>query len=112
MRLVSMFGVTDIPYENAQLFLDGSCVRAIFSGRDYLMAKYSTADKAMRAMEMVRDAYCSLPVVLKNAEVEEEVIEMLKRKNVICAYTADKDGRIEYINNAVFQFPKDEEVEI
>lgn len=119
MRLVSQSGNVDIPYEQTVL---GICDQnngqeyAIYANtnnpRPFFLADYSTLDKAKKAMEMVRDAYCSLPVVLKNAEVVDEVIEMLKKKNVICAYTADEDGRIEYINNAVFHFPKDEEVEI
>lgn len=112
MRLVSQAGVSDIPYEKAVIFHNMDGVRAVVDGREYLLGEYSNILKSQKVMKMVRDAYCSLLVVLKNAEVADEVIEMLKKNNVICAYTADKDGRIEYINNAVFQFPKDEEVEI
>ena len=116
MRLVSRFGIVDIPYENAQLFLQGTFVMADCFGKEYMMAKYSTADKAIKAMEMARDAYCSLPVILQNVDVSEEVKEMLVKlkKNGIIVKTSDfnKKQEIEYVNNVVFQFPKDEEVEI
>ena len=90
MRLVSQNGMIDVPYEISALSV-GCYVRVstIYIRSKFLdekpceFATYSTEEKAVKVMQAVRDAYCSLPVVLKNTEVADEVIEMLKKKNVI-----------------------------
>lgn len=94
--------------------MDG--VRAVVDGREYLLGEYSNIFKSQKVMEMVREAYCSLPVVLQNVDVSEEVEEMFRKlkKNGLILRTDgfEKKQGIEYVNNVVFQFPKDEEVEI
>ena len=121
MRVISQDGMMDVPYERYCFGLydrdtcriiawDSKRTNAIYP----LMADYSSQEKAMKAMEMLRSAYSGMPVVFKNIDVSEDVERMLKRAktNGIIAITDDKKSKIEYVNNVIFQFPKDEEVEV
>ena len=67
----------------------------------------------MKVMEMLRNAYTGMPVIFQYVEPSEDFERMLKRTktNGIIAITDDKKSKIEYVNNVIFQFPKDEEVE-
>lgn len=116
MRVVSQDGMFDFPYEKCCVwFEDKSVILSPISepGSNYTYAKYSTKEKAMKAMEMLRSAYTGMPVIFQNVEPSEDVERMFERTkmNGIVAITDDKKSKIEYVNNAVFQFPKDEEVE-
>lgn len=122
MRVISQDGMTDIMYEKfvfsitrenritATIGCTASPQEAYFS----TIAKYSTQEKAMKAMEMLRSAYTGMPVIFQNVEPSEDIKRMFERikMNGIIAITDDKKSKIEYVNNAVFQFPKDEEVEV
>lgn len=78
------------------------------------VAKYSIQEKAMKAMEMLRSAYTGMPVVFQNIEPSEKFRELLEitKTNGIITITDDKKSKIEYVNNVIFQFPKDEDVEV
>lgn len=111
----------DIPYENLCFSMDyRDSTRVIVwdigskNGDVVTIAKYSTQEKAMKVMEMLRSAYKGMPVVFQNIEPSEEFKELLERTkmNGIIAIKDDKEPKIEYVNNVVFQFPKDEEVEV
>lgn len=122
MRVVSQDGMQDIPYEKfvfsitkdnrivATIGCTASPEEAYFS----TIAKYSTQEKAMKVMEMLRSVYTGMPVIFQNVEPSEDFERMLKRTktNGIVAITDDKKSKIEYVNNMIFQFPKDEEVEV
>lgn len=117
MRVVSQDGMFDFPYEKCCVwFEDKSVILSPISepGSNYTYAKYSTQEKAMKAMEMLRSVYTGMPVVFRNVEPSEDIKRMFERikMNGIIAITDDKKSKIEYVNNAVFQFPKDEEVEV
>lgn len=119
MRLISQDGMIDVPYEKVIL---GICDQN--NGQEYVVyayhdsprplfiATYSTTDKALKAMEMLRNAYVGMPVIMQNVEISDEVIEKLKNQNVICAKFPEEKSNIEYVNNAIFQFPKDDGVEV
>ena len=116
MRVVSQDGMFDFPYEKCCVwFEDKSVILSPISEPDsnYTYAKYSTKEKAMKAMELLRSAYTGMSAVFQNVEIPEEVEKMMvdTKMNGIIAITDDKKSKIEYVNNAVFQFPKDEEVE-
>lgn len=121
MRVVSQDGMQDIPYEKFVFSItkDNRIVATIGCTAPpaelYMssVAKYSTQEKAVKAMGMMRSAYAGMPVVFQNVEIPEEVEKMMvdTKMNGIIAITDDKKSKIEYVNNAVFQFPKDEEVE-
>lgn len=62
MRVISQDGRLDFPYENSVVFItprDASEVRiqAIGDDDDGMLAKYSTGEKAKKAMKMLRIAY-------------------------------------------------------
>lgn len=121
MRVVSQDGMQDIPYEKFVFSItkDNRIVATIGCTAPpaelYMssVAKYSTQEKAVKAMGMMRSAYTGMPVVFQNVEIPEEVEKMMvdTKMNGIIAITDGKKSKIEYVNNAVFQFPKDEEVE-
>lgn len=118
MRIISQDGMIDIPYENLCFSMDyRDSTRVIVwdigsnNGDVVTIAKYSTQEKAMKAMEMLRSAYTEMPVVFENVDVPDDVADVFKRTKIngIVAITDDKEPKIEYVNNVVFQFPKDEE---
>lgn len=122
MRIISQDGMIDIPYKKFVFSItkDNRIVATIGCTAPptemYMstIAKYSTREKAMKAMEMLRSAYTGMPIVFQNIEPSEEFKELLERTktNGIIAITDDKKSKIEYVNNVIFQFPKDEDVEV
>lgn len=122
MRVISQDGMQDIPYKKFVFSItkDNRIVATIGCTAPptemYMstIAKYSTREKAMKAMEMLRSAYTGMPIVFQNIEPSEEFKELLERTktNGIIAITDDKKSKIEYVNNVIFQFPKDEDVEV
>ena len=121
MRVISQDGMMDVPYERYCFGLDyrNTCdviAWDMLSSADdiVVMGYYNSEEKAMKVMEMMRSTYTGLPVVFQNVEPSEDVKELLKRAktNGIIAITDDKKSKIEYVNNVIFQFPKDEEVEV
>lgn len=122
MRVISQDGMQDIPYKKFVFSItkDNRIVATIGCTAPptelYMssVAKYSTQEKAMKAMEMLRSAYTGMPVVFQNIEPSEKFRELLEitKTNGIIIITDDKKSKIEYVNNVIFQFPKDEDVEV
>lgn len=123
MRVISQDGMIDVPYEISAFSFGHKVDMSEFNiyirskfldEKPCIIATYSTKEKAMKAMEMLRSAYSGMPVVFQNVEPSEDVKELLKRAktNGIIAITDDKKSKIEYVNNMIFKFPKDEEVEV
>ena len=119
MRLISQDGMIDVPYDKVIL---GICDQN--NGQEYVIyayhdsprplfiATYSNADKALKVMEMLRNAYLGMPIIMQNVEVTDEVIEKLKKLNVIYAKLPEEKSSIEHVNNAIFKFPDDSEMEV
>ena len=113
MRVISQDGMTDIPYE---MFVFGVTEdNAIVGIRDTIsrpsdvalgvVAKYSTKEKVLKVMEMLRKQYCSLEA---SDNLSCGSIGYLTE----CSLT-----EVEQIVNIAkedyyFQFPKDEDVEV
>lgn len=122
MRVISQDGMQDIPYKKFVFSItkDNRIVATIGCTAPptelYMssVAKYSIREKAMKAMEMLRSAYTGMPVVFQNIEPSEKFRELLEitKTNGIITITDDKKSKIEYVNNVIFQFPKDEDVEV
>lgn len=122
MRVISQDGMQDIPYKKFVFSItkDNRIVATIgctVPPTELYMssvAKYSIQEKAMKAMEMLRSAYTGMPVVFQNIEPSEKFRELLEitKTNGIITITDDKKSKIEYVNNVIFQFPKDEDVEV
>ena len=111
MRVISQDGTMDFPYEISTIFIYPSIenVIAIQSAGDSeisIIGRYSSKEKAIKAMEMLREQYGKLEVmkVLASgtAEYMEKALttdEMIKHYNVYCDMN-------------VFQFPQDDEIEV
>ena len=122
MRIVSQDEMIDVPYELVGLSI--TSVEAInrhsivihsqaLDARPCTMATYSTEEKALKVMEMVREAYMGLPVVFQNANIDDSVLESFKNHNVVLLKSYEEpQSKVEYVNSGIFQFPKDDEVEV
>jgi len=99
MRIISQNGLLDVPYELIAFSPysgNMATIVGIFPGNDlgkgdrvYILAEYSTEEKAIKAMEMCREKYLSR-MELEGGYVQPNYWVLPK----------------------VFQFPKDEEVQI
>jgi len=101
MRIISQDKEFDLPYEETTIQVFGNGTIAAFSLTDLgnddfiTMAKYSTKEKAIKAMKMCRHEYC------KVFSVQGGVIPITGVMTQSGIFTYPK----------VFQFPKEEEVE-
>lgn len=91
MRLVSQHGSVDIPYEQARIEHRQEEVVAIVGDREYTMGKYTSMKKSYKAMEMLREEY-----------------DYVRTFETICNGSSNYPNLPSYI----FQFPKDEDVEV
>lgn len=122
MRVISQDGTIDVPYEQVIIqqykgkiyFLNKNLTGVEKLVSDMDIATYSTEEKAIKAMEMLREAYVGMPIVMQNVDVSEDVAEEFERlkKCGIMVRTENQPSKVDFINNAVFQFPKDEDVEV
>ena len=117
MRLISQNGNFDIPYDEIVVELFDNCVVGRlkeYIGRDIILGAYSTDEKAQKAMEMLRTAYVGLPILFQNVDMNESVVDKLKewKRDGIVLLHDNADSKIEQVNNAIFQFPQDEDVEV
>ena len=122
MRLISQNGEIDIPYEQCVIqrfkekiyFLNKNLTGVEQLVCDIEMASYSSEEKAQKAMEMLRTAYVGLPILFQNVDMNESVVDKSnewKRDGIVLLHD-NADSKIEQVNNAIFQFPKDEDVEV
>lgn len=122
MRVISQDGTIDVPYETVVIqrleedvyFLNRNLTGVEDLISDIRLAKYSTEAKAIKAMEMLREAYVGMPIVMQNVDVSEDAAKEFERlkKCGIMAQTENQPSKVDFINNAVFQFPQDDEVEV
>ena len=126
MRVISQDGKIDVPYENFVFSILNS------SGGNYgivavknvaeppevflnsLIATYSTEAKAIKAMETLRKAYIGMPIVMQNVAISEDVAKEFERlkKCGVMVRAENQPSKVDFINNAVFQFPQDDEIEV
>lgn len=123
MRLISQDGMIDVPYEYSSLSVGVGKVeeiehtvikyRNVSSPNGTKLAEYSSKSKALKVMEMLRNAYVGLPIIFQNVDMNESVVEKLKewKRDGIVLLHDNADSKIEQVNNAIFKFPTDEEVE-
>ncbi len=109
MRVISQDGTMDFPYDSSSVSIYGGCV----NGRIYVRAQlcggyddsvdvadYSTKAKAIKAMEMLREVYASMPIAIQNVNTPKGAVKTLEMVQG-CG-----------ISNTVFQFPQDDEIEV
>ena len=122
MRVISQDGTIDVPYENFVfgITLDNyisavmdTAVRPteVVNG---IMAKYSSREKALKVMELLRETYVGIPIVMQNVDVSEDVAKEFERLNKcgVMVRAENQPSKVDFINNAVFQFPADDEVKV
>ena len=118
MRIISQNGTIDVPYEMSAIHNDDGLIvlcMAGETGKGSVIARYSTSEKAEKAMDMLRTAYAGRFVT--NADISDDFEEQLKEVmkggfgTVIVKDT--NDSRVEFNNlNGYFQFPQDDEIEV
>lgn len=124
MRIISHDGTIDVPYDCFSLSMSSgkykdvevACIycRNSSSPIGTKLAEYSAEAKAVKAMEMLREAYVSMPIVMQNVDVSEDVVnefEKLKKCGVMIR-ADNQPSKVEFINNSIFQFPQDDEIEV
>ena len=102
MRVISQYGMIDVPYEKLCFSMDYRDSTRVIAweieskNADVVtIAKYSTQEKAMKAMEMMREKY-------------------LSRMELGGGYDITNGHYVQpnfWVLPRVFQFPKDEEIE-
>ena len=123
MRIISQDGTIDVPYDYFSLSIasgkykdvEYSCVYChnISSPHGTKLAEYSSKEKALKAMEMLREAYAGKPILnvdeLPNL-APQEFREKLGTGDILLCNKSNAD--VSFSNNYYFQFPQDNEVEI
>jgi hypothetical protein len=121
MRIISQDGTIDMPYEMVIIqrfksriyFLNKNLTGVESLNDDMQIAEYSTEEKAEKAMEMLRDAYIGIPIVMQNIDVSEDVVKEFERlkKCGVLVRADNQPSKVECINNVIFRFPAEEELE-
>ena len=124
MRIISQNRKIDVPYDYFSLSLASGKYEDVEVAYIYChnlsspngtkLAEYSTKQKAIKAMEMLRETYIGMPIVMQNVDISEDVAEEFERlkKCGIMVQTKNQPSKVDFINNAVFQFPQDDDVEV
>ena len=106
MRVISQHGNVDLPYEQIVVRIEMEYVMAVYKEKEYVLGKYSSDDKAIKAMEMLREQYGKLEVMKVLASGTAEYMEKsLATDEMIKHYNT-------YCDMNVFQFPQDDEIEV
>lgn len=116
MRVISQDGTLDVPYDYFSLSMSSGKYKDVEVAYIYChnlsspngtkLAEYSTKAKAVKAMEMLREQYARIEIIKALASGTcEHMEESLKPKEF-------KDILKKYINMEVFQFPRDDEIEV
>ena len=114
MRVISQHGNVDLPYEQIVVRSEMEYVMAVHKEKEYVLGKYSSDDKAVKAMEMLRETYTGMPIVMQNVDISEDVAEEFERlkKCGVVVRAENQPPKVDFINNAIFQFPQDDEIEV
>lgn len=116
MRIISQDGTIDIPYNLFSLSVaSGKCkdveyaciyCHNISAPHGTKLAEYSSKEKALKAMEMLREQYERLEVFKVLASGATEHMEKSLNYEELVKYNQS------YREMNVFQFPKDDEIEV
>ena len=102
MRVISQRGNVDLPYEQIVVRSEMEYVMAVHKEKEYVLGKYSSDDKAIKAMEMLREAY-------NNNEFYHCTATTNTFQESIGFLSSEK---FKEVTSEYFQFPQDEDVEI
>ena len=124
MRVISQDRTIDVPYDYFSLSVASGKYEDVEVAYIYChnlsspngtkLAKYSTKEKAIKAMKMLRETYTGMPIVMQNVDVSEDMAKEFERlkKCGIMVRAENQPSKVDFINNAVFQFPQDDEIEV
>lgn len=107
MRILSQDGTIDVPYENSMVFRNDEYILYLICGSDAgkvvgrLLARYSTPEKAQKAMKMLRESYNNYVFAINLFSGE-----MLK--SYANSHSKEEFNELAY---PYFRFPADEDVE-
>lgn len=109
MRVISQDGEYDIPYESSVLRIEANVIWAFPTQADeYIVAQYSTQEKAEKAMQKLRECYLGIHVVEKlNDTVDCSSLSQ------IGIYKKNENGDYAYklpAGEKIFRFPQDDEL--
>lgn len=110
MRLISQDGINgvfDFPYEKCIVYIynDMKTIKIQPVGEEnsqFIVARYSNTDKALKVMEMLREKYAKL-----------EIFKSVYQKGLLTEL--NKELGFDEMQNtltSIFRFPKDDEVEV
>lgn len=114
MRAISQHGNVDLPYEQIVVCHAMESVIALHNGEKYVLGEYCSKEKAYKAMEMLRETYAGMPIMMQNVELtggEIKAIERIKKSGIMVRLV-DEPSKVECFNNIIFQFPQDDEIEV
>lgn len=112
MRVISQDGTIDVPYDNSSLTMSSGKYKDVEAAYIYCynssspngakLAEYSTKEKAIKAMEMLRQVYENNVFYHCTASSKrfEEVQSILS------------EGQFQKATTEYFQFPQDDEIEV
>ena len=102
MRVISQRGNVDLPYEHIVIRHEMEYVMAVHKEKEYVLGKYSSDDKAYKAMEMLREAY-------NNNEFYHCTATTNTFQESIGFLSSEK---FKEVTSEYFQFPQDDEIEV
>ena len=102
MRVISQHGNVDLPYEQIVVRSEMEYVMAVHKEKEYVLGKYSSDDKAIKAMEMLREAYDNNEFYHRTATTNtfQEAMGILSSE------------KFKEVTSEYFQFPQDDEIEV
>lgn len=121
MRVISQNGTMDFPYDNSLVFLHESCIKGntcveiqLYGGTEIdTVAEYSNEEKALKAMEMLREAYAGKPKLNVDETPNLTPQEFGEKLGVGDVLLCDKiNTDVSFSSNYYFQFPQDNEIEV
>lgn len=124
MRVISQDGTIDVPYDYFSLSIasgkyedvEVACIYChnLSSPNGTKLAEYSSREKALKVMELLREVYIGMPIIMQNCDVSEDIVKEFEKLNKcgLMVKAENEPPKIEYINNAVFRFPADDEVKV
>lgn len=113
MRIISQNGLIDVPYEMTAIQnSDGLIIMNMVgdAGKGSVIARYSTEEKANKAMQKLHECYTGV-LLMQNVDFPEGEAEKLKRmtSGFICVNNRTDNVRIEPMH-MVFRFPQEDEI--
>ena len=118
MRIISQNGAIDVPYEMSAIRNEDNVIILNMvgeTGKGSVIARYSTSEKAEKAMEMLRTAYAGRFVTTADIpdNFNEQLKELMKGGFGTVIVKDTNDSRVEFNNlNGYFKFPQDDEIEV